>query len=85
MDYFVTVNSADYHGNVISFYFCACEETKVIKAGFFHFSQNWITNLLTHRQIEIQTLSDKTAQMCMLAWSFAARISDIFHELTLKF
>ena len=57
------------------FYFCACEETKVIKAGFFsHFSQRWISKFLAHRQIEIQTLSDKTAQMCMLAWSFSARI-----------
>ena len=41
---------------------------------FSHFSRRWITNLLTHGQIEIQTLSGKTAQMCMLAWSFSARI-----------
>ena len=26
--------------------------------------------------IEIQILSDKTVRMCMLAWSFAARICD---------
>ena len=26
--------------------------------------------------IEIQTLSGKTGRMCMLAWSFAARICD---------
>ena len=59
-----------YDAGLISFYFCACEETKVVKAGFFS------TFLLTHRKIEIQTLSDKTARMCMLAWSFAARICD---------
>ena len=57
------------------FYFCACEEIKVIKAGFFsQFSRRWISKFLAHRQIEIQTLSGKTAQMCMLAWSFSARI-----------
>ena len=41
---------------------------------FSHFSRRWITNLLTHGQIEIKTLSGKTAQMGMLAWSFSARI-----------
>ena len=65
-----------YDAGLISFYFCACEENKVVKAGFFHFSRRWITHLLTRRKIEIQTLSDKTARMCMLAWSFAARICD---------
>ena len=39
------------------FYFCACEETKVIKAVFSHFSQRWISKFLAHRQIENQTLS----------------------------
>ena len=58
----------------IFFYFCACEETKVIKAVFSHFSRRWISKFLAHRQIENQTLSGKTAQMCMLAWSFSARI-----------
>ena len=32
-----------YDAGLISFYFCACEETKVVKAGFFHFSRRWIT------------------------------------------
>ena len=30
-----------YDAGLISFYFCACEETKVVKAGFFfHFSSH---------------------------------------------
>ena len=66
-----------YDAGLISFYLCACEETKVVKAGFFLFSQRWITIIpLTHRKIEIQTLSGKTVQMCMFAWSFAAGICD---------
>ena len=65
-----------YDAGLISFYFCACEETKDVKAGFSHFSRRWVTNLLTHRKIEIQTLSGKTVRMCMLAWSFVARLCD---------
>ena len=65
-----------YDAGLISFYFCACEETKVVKAGFSHFSRRWVTNLFTHRKIEIQTISGKTARMCMLALSFAARLCD---------
>ena len=65
-----------YDAGLITFNFCACEETKVVKASFFHFSLRWITNILAHRKIVIQTLSGKTVQMCMLAWSFAARICD---------
>ena len=41
---------------------------------FSHFSRRWISKFLAHSQIEIQTLSGKIAQMCMLAWSFSARI-----------
>ena len=65
-----------YDAGQIPFYFCACEETKVVQAGFSPFSRRWITNLLTHRKIEILTLSGKSARMCMLAWSFAARLCD---------
>ena len=66
-----------YDAGLLTFNFCACEETKVVKAGFFfHFSLRWITNILTHRKTVIQTLSGKTVQMRMLALSFAARICD---------
>ena len=42
----------------------------------FHFSQKWITHLVTHMKIKIQTLSGETVRMCRLAWSFAAHICD---------
>ena len=65
-----------YDADLIYFYFCACEETKFVKAVFFLFSRRWLTNHLTRRKVEVRTLSCKTARMCMLAWSFAACISD---------
>ena len=66
-----------YDAGLISFYFCACEKNKGRQSSFFlHFSRRWITNLLTHRKIEIQTLSGKTSRMCMLAWSFSACLCD---------
>ena len=40
---------------------CICGETEVVKAGcFFLFSRRWITNLVTHRKINVQTLSGET-------------------------
>ena len=49
---------------------------QVRQGSFFLFSRRWLTNHLTRRKVEIRTLSCKTARMCMLAWSFAACISD---------
>ena len=60
----------------IFFTFVHVKKPRSSRQVFSHFSRRWITNLLTHGQIEIQTLSGKTAQMCMLAWSFSARICD---------
>ena len=80
VDYFVTVNNADYHGNVwrwSDLLLLLCMWRNQVRQGsFFLFSRWWLTNHLTRRKVEIRTLSCKTAQMCMLAWSFAACISD---------
>ena len=76
MDFFVTVNRADYHGNYDAGLISVGEKGKDVKAGFFHFSRRWITHLVTHRKIRNQTLSGETVRMCRLAWSFAARICD---------
>ena len=80
--YFVSVNRADYHGNVwrwsdFRFTFVQVKKAKSSMQGFFfHFSRRWFTHLVTHRKINIQTLSGETVRMCRLAWSFAARICD---------
>ena len=81
MDYFVTINRADYHGNydtglISVLLLCMGKKAKTSRQGFFHFFRRWITHLVTHSKIEIQTLSVETVRMCRLAWSFAARICD---------
>ena len=56
------------------FTFVHVKKPRSSRQFFSHFSRRWISKFLAHRQIENQTLSGKTAQMCMLAWSFSARI-----------
>ena len=58
----------------IFFTFVHVKKPRSSRQFFSHFSRRWISKFLAHRQIENQTLSGKTAQMCMLAWSFSARI-----------
>ena len=53
-----------YDAGLISVLLRACEETKVVKAGFFF----TLTNLLTHRKIKIKTLFGDSLRMCGFAW-----------------
>ena len=66
MDYFVTVNRADYHGNYDAGLISVGEKGKDVKAGFFHFSRRWITHLVTHRKIKIKHY---LARLCKCAGS----------------
>ena len=62
VDYFVTVNRATtmvtYDAGLISgLFLCISRSQSRLGRLYFHFSRMWITNLVTHGQRKIQTLS----------------------------
>ena len=75
VDYFVTVNRADYHGKVWRWSDFRFTFDKIIKAD----SWSWITNLVTHRKRNIQTFIWIKMLMAQISQFTSTKIAVIVH------